>query len=113
MVSMYCSPSPACLMRPHISVSEMIRLHVNAPASAIGSTLLVGVWAGANTALQKERKPEVQAVRLPFAERARFSEATKRPPISRRPRKHWCPPAESNCAPTDYESAALTKHELE
>ncbi len=25
----------------------------------------------------------------------------------------WCPPAESNCAPTDYESAALTRHELE
>src|SRR5690606_39962894 len=25
----------------------------------------------------------------------------------------WCPPRESNTAPTDYESAALTKHELE
>ena len=24
----------------------------------------------------------------------------------------WCPPRESNTAPTDYESAALTKHEL-
>ena len=27
--------------------------------------------------------------------------------------KYWCPPRESNTAPTDYESAALTKHELE
>src|SRR5690606_26335533 len=25
----------------------------------------------------------------------------------------WCPPRESNTAPTDYESAALTRHELE
>ena len=25
----------------------------------------------------------------------------------------WWPPSESNRAPTDYESAALTKHELE
>ncbi len=29
------------------------------------------------------------------------------------PHKYWCPPRESNTAPTDYESAALTKHELE
>ena len=27
-------------------------------------------------------------------------------------KKEWCPPRESNTAPTDYESAALTKHEL-
>ena len=28
------------------------------------------------------------------------------------PHQYWCPPRESNTAPTDYESAALTKHEL-
>lgn len=29
------------------------------------------------------------------------------------PLEFWCPPRESNTAPTDYESAALTRHELE
>ena len=29
------------------------------------------------------------------------------------PHEYWCPPRESNTAPTDYESAALTRHELE
>ena len=29
-----------------------------------------------------------------------------------KPLWYWWPPRESNTAPTDYESAALTKHEL-
>ncbi len=31
---------------------------------------------------------------------------------SAKPLWYWWPPRESNTAPTDYESAALTKHEL-
>ncbi len=36
----------------------------------------------------------------------------KKGPHRCKPYSIWWPPCESNTAPTDYESAALTKHEL-
>ncbi len=68
-----------------------------------------------NLCFQEEISHHTQA-RLPMSCRDLItdclSKKQKRPRDFSLSRLKWWPPCESNTAPTDYESAALTKHEL-